>query len=120
MPKQSVEDRLASLEKEVTELKQELAKRRTLDGLRTDVQELQARYQAHEEYVTERLNDFEDHVTTRIDAVTTRIDVVEDNLTAKLQGLQTSQQELRTGQEALQAGQEQILAILTGKAKTND
>lgn len=36
--------RLASLEKEIQGLKQELAKRRTLEGLRTDVQELQIRY----------------------------------------------------------------------------
>ncbi len=58
MPKQSVEDRLASLEKdtarlaslekEVQELKTELAKRLVLEGLRVDVQELQVRYGAHE------------------------------------------------------------------------
>jgi len=121
MPKQSVEGRLASLEKEVTELKQELAKRRTLDGLRTDVQELQARYQAHEEYVTERLNDLEGHVTTRID-------VLEDNQNTRFQKLEDSQQELQAGLtglagqvQGLAAGQQQILELLqAGKPKTND
>jgi chromosome segregation ATPase len=126
LEKQSVE-RLALLEQEVQDLKQELARWPTLEGLRTDVQELRARYQAHEEDVTERLNDFEGHVTTRMD-------VLEGGLTAKIQDLQTGQMELRgsvqdlragqqelhSGQEALQAGQDQILAILTGKACTND
>lgn len=142
---QSIEERLASLEKDAAErlalleneaqaLKQELARRRTLEGLRTDVQEIRARYQVHEEYVTERLNDFESHVMTRID-------VVEDGLSAKIQDLQTGQQDLRvgqddlrgsvqdlragqqalhSGQEALQVGQEQILAILASQARTND
>ncbi len=105
--------RLASLEKEVRELKQELAKRRTLEGLRTDVQELQVRYGAHEEYVTERLNDFEAHITTRMD-------VLEQNLTTSQQALTNTVQGLQASQMTLQAGQEQILAILTGRAKTND
>lgn len=113
MAKQSMEERLTSLEKqsaarltsleqEVKELKAELAKRRTLEGLRTDVQELQVRYGAHEEYVTERLNDFEAHMTEQMNE------------------LKGNVQEVRAGQQGLQAGQEQILAILTGKAKTND
>lgn len=106
MTQQSTEERLALLEKEVQDLKQELAKRRTLEGLRMDVQELQERYQAHETYVSERLNDFESHVTTRID-------VLEQNVTGQIQ-------ELRTGQQVLQAGQEQILALLTNKAPRND
>ncbi len=113
MAEQSIEDRLASLEKdsaerlasleqEVRDLKAELAKRLVLEGLRADVQELQVRYGAHEEYVTDRLNDFEAHMTEQMNE------------------LKESVQEVRAGQQGLQAGQEQILAILTGKARTND
>lgn len=95
-------ERLASLEQEVQDLKTELAKRLVLEGLRADVQELQVRYGAHEEYVTDRLNDFEGHVTEQINE------------------LKSGVQEVRAGQQALQAQGEQILAILTGKARTND
>ncbi len=113
MAEQSIEDRLTSLEKDsaerlasleqqVKDLKAELAKRLILEGLRTDVQELQVRYGAHEEYVADRLNEFEGHVTEQINE------------------LKGSVQEVRVGQQALQAQGEQILAILTGKAKTND
>jgi chromosome segregation ATPase len=120
-------DRLASLEREVKELKQELAKRRTLEGLRADVQELQVRYQAHEEYVSDRLNELEGHLTTRMD-------VLEDNQNTRFQELQNGQQELQTGQQELQAGltglageaqglaagQQQILDLLRSKPRTND
>ena len=137
----STEERLAALEKEVVELKQQLTERLSFEGLRADVKELQVRYQAHEEYVTDRLNNFEEHVEMRLnlmdmrlDAVATRLDTVEENLTGQLneqkaqlneqkaamEKLQEGQLALQEGQLALQSGQEQILAILTGKAKTND
>jgi chromosome segregation ATPase len=131
MPQQSIEERLASLEKqsterlasleqEVKELKQELARRRTLEGLRADVQELQVRYQAHEEYVTERLNDLDAHVNTRLDVMedhtTERFNAVDEQFNAVDKRLTT----LTEGQQTLQAGQEQILAILTRQARTND
>ena len=130
----STEERLAALEKEVVELKQQLTERLSFERLRTDVKELQVRYQAHEEYVTDRLNDFEEHVETRLDLMTTRIDVMEDNNNARFdaiesrlttlaegqQELQAGQIALQSGQLALQSGQEQILAILTGKARMND
>lgn len=130
----STEERLAALEKEVVELKQQLTERLSFERLRTDVKELQVRYQAHEEYLTDRLNDFEEHVDTRLnvtemrlDLMTTRLDTLEDNLTGQLneqkaaiEKLQEGQLALQEGQLALQSGQEQILAILTGKARTND
>ncbi len=113
-------DRLASLEREVKELKQELAKRRTLEGLRADVQELQVRYQAHEEYVSDRLNELEGHLTTRMD-------VLEDNQNTRFQELQNGQQELQAGltglageTQGLAAGQQQILDLLRSKPRTND
>ena len=127
MAQHSTEDRLAALEQEVVELKQRFAERLSFEELRFEVKELQVRYQAHEEYVADRLDAFEEHVGTRLDLMTARLDTLEDNHNARFQELQVGQQELRgsvqelqAGQLALQSGQEQILAILTGRAKTND
>lgn len=127
MTQQSTEDRLAALEKEVVELKQKLTERLSFEELRADVKELRTNqtelrlfFEAHEQYVTDRLNTFEEHITTRLDALEdtydTRLNAVENQLTKLAEG----QQELQSGQLALQSGQDQILAILTGKAKTND
>ncbi|SRR6266851_5416915 len=106
MAQQSIEDRLAHLESKMAEYEAERAQMRALEALRTEVKELGVRYQAHEEYVSDRLNDFEAHVNTRLD-------VIEDNQNSRFQ-------ELQAGQQALKSGQDQILAILTGKARTND
>ncbi len=128
MAQQSIEERLASLEHQIAELQAERAQMRELGALRTDVKALSLRYQAHEEYVSDRLNDFEDHIKVRID-------VVEDNLTARLdahtiaiQVLQEGQQEHKAAIEnlagsvrGLAVGQQQILDLLTGgKPKGHD
>jgi len=114
------------------------------DGLRR-IERVQLRgfeeQHAHQEYVTgrfehieARLDAVEDHLAVRIDAVEDHLDAVESHLTARLDTVEdhltklteavTSQKEaietLYIGQQSLIAGQEQILAILTGKPKTND
>ena len=98
----STEERLAALEKEVVELKQQLTERLSFEGLRADVKELQIRYQAHEEYVTDRLNNFEEHVETRLnlmdmrlDVITTRLDTVEENLTGQLNEQKAAMEKLQ-------------------------
>lgn len=116
MAQQSIEDRLAYLERKIAEYEAERTQSRDWAALRTEVKELSVRYQAHEEYVSDRLNDFEARVNARFDHVYTQL----DELQTGQQELQVGFQELRAGQQALQSGQDQILAILTGKAKTND
>ncbi len=141
MTQQSTEDRLAALEKEVVELKQKLTERLSFEELRADVKklrtdqtELRLFFEAHEQYVTDRLNTFEEHITTRLDVLEdtydTRLNAVENQLTKLAEGqqelqsgqlaLQSGKLALQSGQLALQSGQDQILAILTGKAKPND
>lgn len=60
-----------------------------------DIRELKLRYRAHEEYVTDRLNDFEERITEKIDGLGNRLSVLE-------------------------AGQQQIIELLTGKPPVND
>jgi uncharacterized protein (DUF3084 family) len=125
----TTEERLTALEKEMVEMKKQLAESRSFERLRSaDIQELRARYQAHEEYVTDRLNDFEDHVTVRIDTLETRFDTLEtrfDALETRFDTLEAHQnqqfQEVKTGVTALAgqvqelaAGQQQILEFLRG------
>jgi hypothetical protein len=121
MTQQSTEERLAALEKEVVELKRQLTERFSFEELRTDLRmrihagnnelrdeihaesaSLRAEFEAHEQYVSDRLNDFEAHIDTRLDEQKKSIEKIQES------------------QLALQSGQDQILAILTGKAKTND
>lgn len=123
MTQQSAEERISTLEHEVAELKQQLqrvlAERRTFDDLRSEIRsvgrtvtEFSLREAAHEEYVAERFNNVETDVSVLIDAAKQHKEAIEQ--------LHTGQQELRTSVQALQVGQDQILAILTGRAKTND
>jgi hypothetical protein len=106
MTQQSIEDRLAIIEGKIAELEAERARLRTLSTLQVRQTELREMFDGLQEYVGDRMQTFEEHVNLRID-------LVEDNNTARFQ-------ELKSGQQTLQAGQEQILAILTGKPKTND
>ena len=106
MTQQSIEDRLAIIESKIVELEAERARLRSLSTLQVRQTELREMFDGLQEYVGDRLQTFEEHVTLRLD-------LAEDTNTARFQ-------EIKAGQQALQAGQEQILAILTGKPKTND
>jgi hypothetical protein len=71
-------------------------------------------FQAHQEYVTDRLNDFESHINVRLD-------VAEDNNAARSHELQAGLTGLAGQVQGLAAGQQQILELLTGgKPKQND
>ena len=143
MAQQSIEERLAFLESKIAEYEAERAQMRSLERvLRSGQSELRDIFQAHQEYVTNRLHNFETHITARLD-------VAEDNNAARFAELQTGQLELRQGQQehkiaieklqigqlehkvaienladevrGLAAGQQQILDLLTGgKPKKND
>jgi chromosome segregation ATPase len=123
MAQQSIEDRLAYLESKIAEYEAERAQTRALEALRTEVRELSVRYQAHEEYVSDRLDTFEVHINTRLDVMEDQVQELRGDVQevrTGFQELQAGQQELRAGFQGLQSGQDQILAILTGKARTND
>lgn len=109
MPEQSIEDRLTYLESKIAEYEAERTQARAIQGLRTDITELRAVFHAHEEYVTDRLNNFENNLTTQIKTVETDVKSLKEDIGT-----------IKEGQQALAASQGQILAILTGKAKTND
>jgi len=106
MAQQSIEERLAFLESKIAEYEAERAQMRSLERvLRSGQSELRDIFQAHQEYVTNRLHNFETHITARLD-------VAEDNNAARFAELQTGQLELRQGQqehkiaiEKLQIGQ---------------
>lgn len=106
MTQQSIEDRLAVIERKIAELEAERAQLRNLARLQVGQTELRAMFDGHQEYLSDRLETFENHITVRLD-------VAEDNNNARFQELQAGQNELR-------AGQQQILDILLGKPKTND
>jgi hypothetical protein len=78
---------------------------RSFEELRAGQNDQRAEFRAHQEYVTEQFDNVETNMSVLIDAAKSHKGAIE---------------QLHEGQQAMQAGQEQILAILTGKAKTND
>lgn len=78
---------------------------------------------AVESHLTARLDTVEEHLDTVENHLTARLDTVEDHLTSLTKVVISHKEALEAlykGQQSLIAGQEQILAILTGKPKTND
>jgi len=134
MTQQSIEDRLAVIERKIAELEAERAHLRSLATLQVKQTELRAMFDAYQEYIADQIQAFKEDVTMRLDATDDHNEarfheLQEDvqSLQGDVKNLQAGQQELHAGVQSLQtdvrslqAGMDQILAILTGHAHLND
>lgn len=144
MAEQSTEERISALEREVTELKQQLqyylAERRTFDDLRTEIRsvsramvEFSTREEAHEHYVQARFAIIENDLHSMDNdlkemraeqrLVIARLDTVEEEQTKLVEmGVNHTKalNALSETQQQLIAGQQHILEFLMGKTRIND
>jgi|SRR5579871_2350775 len=112
-----IERRVADLERRIQSQSVEIAQLRALEALRLDVKELQARYEAHEDYTRTVFGDIQEQFTM----LTIRLDVMETNLTSRLDGVESRLDEQKGALmelvgliRGLEVGQKQILNMLTG------
>lgn len=123
----SNEERIANLEKEVAELRQQLtqvlAERRPFDKLHSEIRsvgrtvtEFSEREAAHEAYVQARFG----VVDYDFKGLNSGIKVLQTGQSELREEVRAGMQDLRNGQQEIAAGQQQIVEFLLGKPKTSD